>query len=70
MIEVTTHENNRFVVILDDEAMTILMAIVAGANRTEIQNVAELIRYELDYMVEKFHEVYKEPVNDGNASTS
>ena len=65
MIEVTTHTNNRFQIVMDDESLNALMAIVAGANQTEIQSVAELIRYELDYMVVRFHEVYKEPQTDG-----
>ncbi len=66
MITVTTHINNRYQVVLDDEAQTILMAIVAGANQPEIQNVAELIRYELDYMIEKSHEVFKDPESNGH----
>lgn len=69
MIEVTAHPNNLFKVRLDDESMTALMAIVAGANQTEIQNVAELIRYELDYMVEKFHVVFAEPESNGAGSS-
>lgn len=65
MIEVTAHPNNLFKIRLDDASMTSLMAIVAGAGQPEIQSVSDLIRYEFDYMIERFYTAIGEPPTDG-----
>ena len=61
MIEVITKKNNVFVIRLDENSLSALMMIVAGANQTEIQSVSDLIRFELDYMVENYHVACSDP---------
>jgi len=60
MVVVIPKPNNQFIISLDDRDMQALMMIVAGADLVEIQSVGELIRYEIDYMVENYHLAIKD----------